>query len=234
MLSIAIVEDEWQCAEELQRHLETYAQEHTLEMNFTRFSRGREFLFQYNNTYDIVFMDVDMPEMNGFETAKKLRQLDPDVVLVFVTFLAKYACKGYEVDALDYIVKPVKYSTLRLKIEKAIAKAKKRKKQEVLLSTKDGLLRISIGDLFYISIDGHNIEYHTSQGVYTYYGTLKSVESLLPPNRFCRCNNNFLVNLRCVSRIEEDYVFIGSVKLPMSRPRKAKFIEALHNDIMGE
>lgn len=233
MLNIAIVEDEWQCAEELQRHLETYAQEHALEMNIARFSRGREFLFQYNNTYDIVFMDVDMPEMSGFETAQKLRQTDPEVILVFVTYLAKYACKGYEVDALDYIVKPVNYGTLRLKIEKAIAKARKREKQEVLLSTKDGLLRLPLADLLYISIDGHNIEYHTSQGVSTYYGTLKSVEAMLPPNRFSRCNNHLLVNLRCVSRIEEDYVVIGSARLPMSRPRKAKFIEALHNDIMG-
>ena len=234
MLNIAIVEDEWQCAEELQRHLQTYSQEHSIEFNVVRFSRGREFLFQYRDSFDIVFMDVDMPEVNGFETAKRLRKFAPDVVLLFVTYLAKYACKGYEVDALDYIIKPVKYSSFRLKIDRAIARARKREKQEALLATKDGLIRVQLSDLLYVSIDGHDIEYHTTEGVSTFYGTLKSVEAKLPPNQFCRCNNNYLVNLRCVSRIEENQVIIGSTRLPMSRPRKAKFIEALHNDIMGE
>lgn len=233
MINIAIVEDEWQCAEELQQQLLTYSEEYGVEFNITRFSRGEEFLFKYRNSFDIVFMDVDMPEMNGFVTAKKLRGIDADVVLMFITYLAKYACKGYEVDALDYIVKPVKYTTLRLKIDKAISKAKKRVQQEVLLSTKTGLLRLPLTELLYIEINGHNIEYHTVQGTFEYYGTLKSVESKLPENQFCRCNNNYLVNLRCVSRIEGDYVIIGAERLAMSRPRKAKFIEALHKFIMG-
>lgn len=233
MLNIAIVEDEWQYAEELQQHLSTYTAEYQVEFNIQRFTRGQEFLFNYNRQFDIIFMDVDMPEMNGFATAHKLREIDTDVLLIFVTHLAKYACKGYEVDALDYIVKPVKYSTLRLKIDKAIAKARRREQQEVLLNTKEGMIRVALADLLYIKIDGHNIEYHMNDSVALNYGTLKSVESMLPVNQFCRCNNNYLVNLRCVSRIEQDQAVIGAERLPISRPRKQAFIEALHKYIMG-
>ena len=227
MLHIAIVEDEWTCDEELTACLERYAKEYGEEFHIRHFKRGAEFLFQYEADTDLVFMDVDMPEMNGFETAAKLRQMDPDVVLIFITFLAKYAYRGYEVDAMDYIIKPVRYETLRLKIDKAIDRCRKKLANETFVETKEGLVRISISRLSYVEIMGHHIVYHTDTGDVTDYGTLKSVEKNLPEGQFCRCNSGYLVNLRCVTSIEGDTVVVGSKRLPMSRTLKKEFMEAL-------
>lgn len=233
MLNIAIVEDEWQCAKDLETCLKTYASEYKVEFNIFRYSKGTEFLFNYRSNFDIIFMDVDMPEMNGFQTAKKLRELDQNVLLIFVTFLAKYGHKGYEVDAMDYIIKPVEYETLRLKIEKAISRCRQKLNQEVMLPTREGEIRVSLSRLSYIEITGHDIVYHTDRGDFSYYGTLKMVEKLLPAGQFCRCNNGYLVNLRCVTRIEGDEVIVGDHRLQISRPRKKQFVEALHQYFMG-
>lgn len=233
MLNIAIVEDEWQCAEDLENCLKTYSAEYGTEFNIRRYSRGAEFLFNSRSGFDIVFMDVEMPGMNGFQIAGELRKEDPYVIIIFVTYLAKYAHKGYEVDAMDYIVKPVKYETLRLKITKAIARARQKQETELLLPTREGMVKVSLSHLAYIEIEGHDITYHMETGDYSYYGTLKMIEKLLPPGQFCRCNYGYLVNLKCVSRIEGDEVIVGNHRLPMSRPRKKEFIEALHRFFMG-
>jgi len=233
VLNIAIVEDEWQCAKDLEDCLKTYSTEYKIEFNIKRFSKGTEFIFNYHSNFDIIFMDVEMPEMDGFQTARQLRKVDPYVVLIFVTYLGKYARRGYEVDAMDYIVKPIKYDTFRLKIDKAISRARQRQQDEIMLPTKDGIVRASLLHLTYIEISGHDLIYHIDGENYHYYGTLKMIEKLLPPDQFCRCNNGYLVNLKCVSRIEGDDVIVGNQRLPMSRTRKKGFIEALHKYFMG-
>lgn len=229
--NVAIVEDETECVGKLKECLEEYSQEFNIQFNITTFNNGSEFMFNYSKNADIVFMDVQMPKMNGFVTAKELRKIDEDVVLVFVTHLSKYAYRGYEVDALDYILKPVNYPALKLKIDKAITRCKLRKTREVMLPTTEGDIRVSIKDIFYVEIEKHNIIYHTAQGCYNEYGTLKQVEKILA-KEFSRCSSCYLVNLRCVSKIQGDDVYIGDIKLPISRSRKKEFVKALHDHIM--
>ena len=228
MYKIAVVEDEWESADRLNQCIEQYSKEYGVLFNVTRFKNGLDFIEEYKPVFDIVFMDIDMPHKNGLATARELRQVDPTVVLVFVTFLAKYAIKGYEVDALDYVIKPVNYNAFKITIDRAVRRCAKKEKAEVILPSSEGAIRIELPCLNYVEIDDHDITYHTSRGLFRAYGTMRAIEKLLPADQFCKCNRSALVNLRNVNRIRGNLVYVGDEMLEISRPRKQAFMEAFH------
>ena len=104
MFKIAIVEDNRAAMEKLQGYLERYAQENNEKFDIASFGDALAFLDSYRRIYDMVFMDIELPFINGMEAAQRLREIDKQVVLLFVTNMAQFAVKGYEVDALDYLV----------------------------------------------------------------------------------------------------------------------------------
>lgn len=234
MYKIAIVEDEWDSAERLGQCLETYGKEKGVLFNITRFKNGLNFIEDYRPNYDIIFMDVDMPHKNGLDTARDLRRIDPAVVLIFVTFLGKYAIKGYEVDALSYMIKPVNYNAFKIVMDRAISRCAKKDKASVTLPSAMGTLRVELSCLNYIEIADHDITYHTSQGEYPAYGTMRAIEKLLPAGQFARCNRGLLVNLRNVTRISGNHVYVGEEELEISRTRKQAFLDAFHDYSVSE
>ena len=228
MYKIAIVEDEWESAERLSQCLELYSRESGAMFNITRYKNGLNFLEEYKPTYDIVFMDIDMPHKNGLAVAGELRRIDPAVVLIFVTFLAKYAVRGYEVEALSYMVKPLNYNAFNMTMDRAVSRCARWDRPTVLLPSSEGTIRIELSCLNCVEIADHNITYHTTQGDFSAYGTMRTVEKLLPAQQFSRCNRSVLVNLRSVKRISGDFVYVGDQKFEISRTRKQAFLEAIH------
>ena len=233
MYKIALVDDEYESAEILSRHLETYAKENNALFNVSRFRNGLNFIEEYTPEYDIVFMDIDMPHMNGLEAAGKLREIDSTVVIVFVTFLAKYATRGYKYDALDYMVKPISYASFCITMNRALQRCARKKRETAILPSSEGDLCIELNCLNYVEITNHDITYHTTKGVYKAYGTMRSIEKLLPARQFSKCNRCYLVNLRSVTRIQGNTVYIGNEELEISRPRKQEFLNALHEYIIS-
>ena len=114
MIKIAFVEDDPACKELLVEYARRYAKETGAEVQIDCFGDGLEFLEKYTSDYTVVFMDVEMPFANGFEIARKMREKDAFVPLIFMTHMAQYAIKGYEVNAIDYVVKPVAYGTFSI------------------------------------------------------------------------------------------------------------------------
>lgn len=113
LFSIAIVEDNDMEAQVLKEYLQRYASEMDSTIEIVRFNSGFKFLDGYKAKYDAVFMDIEMPDMDGMTAARKLRTYDKNIAIIFVTNMAKYAINGYEVDALDYFLKPVHYSDIK-------------------------------------------------------------------------------------------------------------------------
>lgn len=99
MLHVAVVEDETEYRGLIQEMVGRYAKEYDLQIQTTAFQDGRELVQNYQK-FDILLMDIEMPHLNGMEAAQKIRGLDKEVVIVFITNMAQYAIKGYEVDAL--------------------------------------------------------------------------------------------------------------------------------------
>lgn len=107
MLRIAIVEDHESDAKRLTALLESYAQKNGKRFAITWIANANTFLDSYQHQYELVFMDIRMPGLNGMMAAHELREMDHTVVLVFLTSLAQYAVESYEVEATDYILKPL-------------------------------------------------------------------------------------------------------------------------------
>jgi two-component system response regulator LytT len=148
MISIAVLEDEDEFAKTLMGHIHQYSIEMNIPIEVERFYDGMSFLDEYSEKYQIVFMDIAMPNMNGMETAEKLRKIDKEVCLIFVTSLAQYAIRGYEVSALDFIVKPVSYELFKIRMERAISLV--HKTDYYTIKTADGIRKININNLMYI------------------------------------------------------------------------------------
>ena len=117
MRNIAIVEDENESAQVLERYIKKYALESGQELNVVRFGNAADFLSDYKSVYAVVFMDIQMPKLNGMDGAIELRKIDKTVSIVFVTSLMQYAQRGYEVDAVSFLVKPFNYYDFSLKNE---------------------------------------------------------------------------------------------------------------------
>ena len=118
MAKNAVVEDNDAMREQLCGFIAQYARESGRQLDVTAFADGAEIVDPYRPGFDIIFLDIEMPTLGGMPTAERIRQVDPDVVLVFVTNMAQYAIRGYEVDALDFVLKPVSYRSEERRVGK--------------------------------------------------------------------------------------------------------------------
>lgn len=231
-MDVAIVEDDKNARYNLKQILQKFASEKNEKIMIHEFENAITFLTDYHADYDIVFMDIEMPMMNGMDASKKLREKDKKVILYFITNMAQYAIKGYEVGAMDFIVKPVTYPQLKMKLERAVVELKRNDTEKIVISHKTGTLRIATRDIYYIEILGHHLCYHTIYGNYEAYGTLKMISSSINDPLFVNCNRSFVVNLRFVREIRNQNVIVGDDVLQISRSRRQGFLQAI-NDYMG-
>ncbi|MBQ8159425.1 MAG: response regulator transcription factor [Clostridia bacterium] len=227
MYQVAIVDDNRSDAERVMAFLTRFSEEKQQNIVCTWHASADEFLSSYHMQYDIVFMDIRMQGTNGMEAAQKLREKDRTVILIFLTSLAQYAVQGYEVDAMAYIIKPVTYPALKMKMEKALGRCRKDVPDIVI---NEGGARVSVhaDDLKYVEIFDHNIQYRTSSGIIKGYGTLKDVEAALPEHGFFRLNKQIIVNLKYVTRIEGKNATVDGQEFAISRQRKKEFLADYH------
>ena len=127
MLRVAVAEDNPKDRERLLSFLKKYGEEKDVQIEVAEYTDGSELLDQYRPCYDVIFLDVEMPQMDGMKAAEKIRETDEEVILIFITNMAKYAIRGYEVQALDYVLKPVKYEAFTVKMDKVKRLAEKKK-----------------------------------------------------------------------------------------------------------
>ena len=227
MLTIAIVEDDEGYSKLLQRFVKKYGEETGETFRISAFPDGLSFLADYDAGYNVVFMDIEMPFLDGLKTSRKLRAIDQNASLIFVTNMAKYAVSGYEVDAMDFIVKPVDYFNFSLKFEKAVRIQKKRASSIVIVSTEDGMVRLNASDIMFVESCLHFVIYHTDKGDMRARASMKDTEKKFAGMNFVRCNNSFLVNLARVDKVTADAVTIGEHELAVSRSKKKPFLDAL-------
>lgn len=228
MLRIAIVDDETQDSERLQAMTEAYFAEKEEPCRILRYGDGAVFLQKYE-PHDIVFMDIKMKTLDGLDTARFLRKLGSDTVLIFVTRMAQFAIRGYEVDALDFILKPVDEASVAYVLNRALQRVHAR--QGILLPLRVGseTLTISSNDLCYIEVYNHDLIYHTRMGDYTVRGTLNSVRDRLLSNGFLSCHRSYLVNLKYVSSVQEDRLTVGGTSVPIARGSRKQFMQGFIN-----
>ena len=227
MIRIAIVEDDEKQITELRQYMHRYEKDTGTELKVYVFHDGAEILDNYTPQYDIILMDIEMRLVDGMTAAEEIRRQDAEVTLIFVTNMTQYAIRGYEVGALDYVVKPVSYFAFMQKLTRAISKLPKREKSFVTLTLRSGVMRIAASDIYYVECQGHTLYFHTAQGVLEMNGTMKSVEESFQNLQFSRGNNCYLINLMHVDGIENMYAVVNGEKLLLSRPRQKSFMQDL-------
>ena len=233
MFKIAIVEDEEKACENIKSFLNRFSKENGVEFATYCFTNGVDFISDYQPVYDIVLMDIEMPMMDGMETSHRLRKIDNSVALLFVTNMAQCAIKGYEVDAIDFMVKPVDYFNFSVKLKKAIDYVIKRSDYKIVLKIDDNFRRVSVRNIKYIEVFGHFLTYHTDNDAITVRGQMGKIEEELAPYSFARCNDGYLVNLNYITEYTSTNLKLGDEELPVSRRKRKEFMEKLSNFLGG-
>ncbi len=233
MKNIAIVEDNDGAAELLSSYIERYSKENNQSFNVVRCATKKEFLNDYRAIYSVVFMDIQLPDGNGMDIAVELRRLDKTVSIVFITNLVQFAQRGYEVDAVGFLVKPVSYYDFSLKFRKALDYYVMHEENNLTITRAGGICRISTDKLMYVEILKHKLYYHLVDEVIEYTGTLSEVEAALNDFGFIRCNKCYLVNPKFVVSVKSSDVQVGNTLLRISRPRRAAFLSELANWYAG-
>lgn len=234
MIRIAMVEDEAAVREQLQGYIQRYTRQYGTEFAVTEFSDGVEILDAYRPVYDIVLLDVEMKHLDGMETARRIRELDRDVVLLFITNMAQYAIKGYAVGALDYVLKPVPYFAFSQQLQKAEEKIRRRARHYLAVPVEGGLRRLDTAQIYYMESEGHRVHFYTEEGEFSAPGALKTFEEKLADLPFARCNSGYLVNLAQVKSVQQGLAQVGPYELQVSRPKRKSFLAALADYIGGE
>ncbi len=233
MYHIAIVEDEAAFAEQLQEYLKKYQEEHNLRFKISVFEDGEDILKDYQPLYDIILLDIEMPKVNGMKAAELIRAQDEDVTLMFITNMASYAIRGYEVGALDFVMKPINYYTFSMKITRVLKRTKQKAQQEILLTLPDGVKKLNIQQIYYVEVQNRMLYYHTDEGVFVMRGTMQSVESMLEAYSFVKCNHWYIVNLQHVSEIKKTTAVVAGHELEVSRRNRSSFLKALTEYVGG-
>lgn len=215
---VAIVDDSSVDAAFVEEILNTWATNRQVMVQPERFPSAERFLFRYaeDKEWDILLLDIEMGAMDGVSLAKKIRQDNESVQIIFVTGYADYIAEGYEVAALHYLMKPVNKDKLFAVLDRAIV-ALQKADRVILLPTNGEVLRIPVSQVQYVEAFSHAVAITTQIDTIQVKMPISEIEKMLGEG-FVRCHRSYLVGLKHISRISKAEVILDSGKvLPLSR-----------------
>ena len=231
MLRIALCDDEENARDALRIQLEKLMDELEDEIVY-EFSNGRtciNWLTAHPGEVDLLFLDVEMGKENGMDAAKKIRTVNRDLLIVFATGYTDYVFDGYQVNALDFLVKPVSPEKLKEVLLRAKELLTTPTDRFFVLKNADGAYRLPWDDILYFYSDRRYIHLVTVIKTYTFYGKLNDIEKQVR-NNFVRIHQRYLVNSDNVTFVGGDFVTVDNPaceKLPVSRAYKKEASEKL-------
>ena len=235
-INIAVVEDSADDLSNCLALLDRYSNEKHLKFDIQTFNSGDAFLMRFKSQYDFIILDINLSALNGIDVAITIREKDEEVIIMFATNLAKYATSGYEVDAIDFVLKPLSYASFYLRLERVMKKLKKKDDFFIVVPFEGGFNKISINDVLYVEVISHDIIFHLVDGnEITTSGTLKKYEEELKKHWFIRCNSCYLVNAHKIKRVEKlDIQLANDETIAISHPKRKGFMEAFKRYIIEE
>lgn len=235
---IAVLEDTPRDSNRLKGFIDRYAQEHGIEVKTTVFSDGPDLLENYNRDFDVLLLDIELPTLNGMTVSERIREKDSFIPIIFITNLAQYAIRGYEVDALGFMVKPVSFVLFSNYFTKAIAKCRRNEKLKenrvIALGGANNFRKVFFDDIIYIVKDRNYIVYQfTNQQTFKERGTMKNVLPRFENTSIKQCSSGCMVNLRHVSKLVGGDVHLQGIVFPVSLPFRNSFAHDLMDYIRG-
>ena len=233
-IRVAVVEDNPLDCETLKQNLSRYEQEKGVCIEKAVFSDGEDLVTDYAANYDLILLDIEMAFMNGMETARRVRALDPEVPIIFVTNAPQYAIEGYKVRAMDYILKPVSWFSFCESLDRVFQYRRTRERQYLTIAMKDGRIRLDVDDICYVEVQDHQLIYNTRNGRYVTKSTIREAEAQLSLPQFFRCNRCYIVNLKYVEAYKGYDVRVNGDLLQVSRRQRKSFLDALNAYMNGD
>ena len=206
----------------------------SLDIITDEFSQGDELLRRFRSSpYDIIFLDIEMPGMDGITLARKLRALSDEVCIVFLTGHVEYAIQGYEVNALRYLTKPADESKVREVVDYVLSKQANAK--QLWLKTSDGDVKLRLSDVLFIESQNQNIAVNTAKDTYVVRGNISDYEERLAPEGFFRIHRGYLISLDKVIRITgKEVIMENGTPRPVSRTRESKLRDVMFSFVSRE
>lgn len=168
------------------------------------------------NYLDIIFLDIEMEGKNGIEIAKQIRSFNDKVMIIFVTGFSDYVFDGYEVKALNYILKPYKKEKIISVLSESLKQIENLNEQYFMVETNSSVYKLCLTDIIYFVSDKRKLKVKTKENIYEFYEKLDNVEKDLP-SFFVRIHQRYLVNMNFALAIENNYLELKNEKLPISR-----------------
>lgn len=225
MIRIAIAEDEHEQQKLLEQYVKQWALEHQIQVEIVIFEDGSDLLDEYTGQFDLLFLDIKMKKMNGLDTARRIRQKDQRVLVVFVTNLMQYAIDGYEVDAVDFLVKPLNYVSFSQRMERVRNKLNLKNGRIIGFKIRKETAYLNIADITYLETERKKTLIHTRNHEYLSTETMMEVEEKLKGYEFFRVHKAYLVNMSAIESIDGCNVMIEGKMIPISKYRRKEFFQ---------
>ena len=233
MIRVAIVEDTEKWRTIVKSYLQTYGKEKGVDFLIETFDRGEALLSHGTEMFDLVFMDIDLPERNGIDTSKALRVENENTCLVFLTELPQFAVQGYEVNAFDFLIKPIGYDLFCVKLARILNHIDKSAVKTYMVKDGNEARRLRYSEILYFESQKHYIYFHLGDGsVIKTRATLMDIQDDFLGNGFSKINRSIIVNLSKIDGYGRDDIRIGNEKLPLSRIYRTSFLAEL-NTFLG-
>ena len=233
IIHIAMLEDNKAEASATMEMVDRYFKGSENEYTLKVFSSSKELLEQSISKFDLLLLDIllEGEEINGMDIAKKIRESNPKVAIVFLTKSTHFAIEGYKVNAIDYIVKPIVYEEFLLKMHKILDIMAHSLDREIIMKTVDGVIKTKESNILYVEVIRHYLHFHTKEGeILVVRGSMKDYSEELS-SVFARSGNSFIVNLRYVEKIAKADIFLSGkdgelISVPLTRSFRESFLNA--------
>ena len=221
MYNIAICEDDDKCTELLREHLSRFFETGTDIYRLTRYSRGDMFLRDMKaHVYDLVFFDVEMPGADGISVAKKLREADKRVVIIFTTAHAQPVFSSFAAEPLHYLLKPLKYDDFKNAMQRAVVKLDQDDSNCIMLSFNNAAFKIPLSRIVYFESQGRTVIVHLIDRQHTFYIKLDEIENRLANKTFIRSHQSYFVNVNYIRKIYKNNMILSTgQRLDISRSK---------------
>lgn len=202
-----------------------------IEYEIKVYNSGDDLLEGYDKYTDIILLDIQMDGLDGMETARKIREFDDNVEIIFITSFVEYALEGYEVNAYRYLLKPVKDEDFRTSLINCL-NDRNFVKRSIVIKEGNTRIKISLKDIMYIEVQGNDITVHTLKDTYRTKGTMSSFETEINSDMFVRCHKSYLVNLEYIKSIKRyTSILVNDEEVPLSRNKYKEIKDKLFDMI---
>lgn len=222
---VAICDDNPTCLAQVEQIVNQY---HRVPVQTKTFQSPEE-LLTCTESFDLIILDIDMPKMNGIDTAKKIREKDKVVKIIYLTSYSDYTLFAFEVHAFAYLLKPVKETELHQQLDELIDSRQLIVEAEIEFQTQEGVLRIACNDIYYFEYQNRFVAIHTLEGIHIMKGRIADIAASMKPHHFEMPHKSFVVNLYYVKSIRGyDITMMDGSVLPLSQKKSVQFRKELN------